>query len=73
MQFYPWHYHSRSDELFLVLEGELTVEFQDHEPITLKTNDTLVVPAGVVHKTEAHGRTVNLCFENTDADTQFVE
>ena len=32
---YPWHYHSNSDELFIVLEGELTIEFQD-EPIGMQ-------------------------------------
>ena len=70
---YPWHFHSNSDELFVVLEGELTVEFRDRDSVTLRPNDSLLVPAGVVHKTCPRGRTVNLCFERTDAETQFVE
>lgn len=70
---YPWHYHSNSDELFVVLEGELTVKFREHDPVTLQPNDSLLIPAGVVHKTCPKGRTVNLCFEKTNADTHFVE
>ena len=70
---YPWHFHANSDELFIVLEGELVVDFRDRESVTLKSNDTLLVPAGVVHKTCPKGRTVNLCIEKTDADTQFIE
>lgn len=70
---YPWHFHPNSDELFVVLEGELTVKFRDREPVTLQPNDSLLVPAGVIHKTCPKGRTVNLCFEKTDAKTQFFE
>lgn len=70
---YPWHLHSNSDELFVVLEGELTVKFRDREPVTLQPYDSLLVPAGVIHKTCPKGRTVNLCFEKSDADTQFIE
>ena len=72
-QDFPWHFHSNSDELFLVLEGELTVEFRERESVTLRPNDTLLVPAAVIHRTCPKGRTVNLCFESTDADTQFVD
>ena len=31
------------------------------------------VPAGVIHRTRGVGRTVNLCFEDLAADTEFVE
>ena len=69
---YPWHYHSNSDELFIVLEGELTIEFQDKPMVTLKPNDTCLVPKGLIHKTKANGRTVNLCFEKLDSDSVFI-
>lgn len=69
---YPWHYHSNSDELFVVLEGELTVKFREQDPVILRPNDSLLVPAGIVHKTCPKGRTVNLCFEKTNADTHFL-
>ena len=69
---YPWHYHSNSDEFFIVLEGELTIEFQNKPMVTLKPKDTILVPKGLIHKTVAHGRTVNLCFEKLESDSVFV-
>ena len=66
---YEWHHHPNSDELFVVLEGELRVEFQEQDARVLKPGDTLTVPRGVIHRTIARGRTVNLCFEKTASDT----
>ena len=70
---FPWHYHSNSDELFLVLEGVLTIEFHDRLQVTLKPYDTFLVHRGLIHRTRARGRTVNLCIEKTQADTTFIE
>ncbi|WP_242219661.1 cupin domain-containing protein [Bacillus cereus group sp. BfR-BA-01380] len=70
---YEWHYHSNSDELFIVLEGELLIDFQDKETAILKSNDSILIPAGTIHRTRALKRTVNLCFENLEADTVIVE
>jgi mannose-6-phosphate isomerase-like protein (cupin superfamily) len=70
---YPWHTHPDSDELFLILEGELVIEFNDEPSVRLNSGDFHKVPAGKVHRTIAVGRTVNLCFESTVAETVFVE
>jgi mannose-6-phosphate isomerase-like protein (cupin superfamily) len=70
---YPWHCHPTSDELFIVLEGELLIDFQAQETIVLRANDMVTIPAGLVHRTRAPRRTVNLCFEHTAAATEFVE
>ncbi|HEU5440965.1 MAG TPA: cupin domain-containing protein [Ktedonobacterales bacterium] len=70
---YQWHRHPTSDELFLVLEGELIIDFQDQESVTLTPNNIFTIPAGVVHRTRALQRTVNLCFEQTTATTEFLE
>ncbi len=69
---FPWHSHPNSDEFFLVVEGKLVVEFEDGRRETLGPMDTLVVKAGVVHQTHAHGRTVNLLFERAGTETEFV-
>ncbi len=69
---YPWHRHPDADELFLVLEGELIIEFQDREAVTLQPSEILMIPAGVIHRTRALQRTVNLCFERTEATTEFI-
>ena len=66
---YDWHYHSNSDELFIVLEGELLIDFEDGETAVLKPNDSILIPACKIHRTRALKRTVNLCFEHIEADT----
>lgn len=46
---FVWHQHDDTDELFLVLDGELRIEFRDHVA-ELKSGDLLVVPRGVEHR-----------------------
>jgi uncharacterized protein YndB with AHSA1/START domain/mannose-6-phosphate isomerase-like protein (cupin superfamily) len=70
---YPWHRHPRSDELFVVLEGRLEIELADNSTLTLAPLQSVVIPAGTVHRTRGVGRTVNLCFETIAAETAFVE
>jgi isochorismate pyruvate lyase len=70
---FKWHYHSEADELFLLLEGQLVIEFRDREAVTLSPGEAYRVGKGTIHRTIARGRTVNLCFERTDADTIFVD
>ncbi len=68
---YPWHNHPNADEFFLVTEGELTIEFEDAERVTLRVNDSVVIPAGVVHRTRPAGRAVNLLVEPKNTTTEF--
>jgi mannose-6-phosphate isomerase-like protein (cupin superfamily) len=70
---YPWHQHPQSDELFLVVEGRLEIELADGCTLNLGPWQTVVVPAGTVHRTRGVGRTVNLCFEALAAETVFVD
>jgi mannose-6-phosphate isomerase-like protein (cupin superfamily) len=69
---YPWHSHPDSDELFVILEGKLVIEFQDAPAVTLEPGEFHKVAAGKIHRTIAVGRTVNLCFEATVAETVFI-
>lgn len=46
---FHWHKHDDTDELFLVIEGELEMEFRDHCE-TMQTGDVIVVPRGVEHR-----------------------
>jgi mannose-6-phosphate isomerase-like protein (cupin superfamily) len=70
---YPWHQHPESDELFLVVAGRLEIELADGRTLSLGPWQSVVVPAGIVHRTRGVGRTVNLCFEALAADTVFVD
>ena len=69
---YPWHFHPHSDELFLILEGHLYIDFADHPTIRLEAGQVVTVPAGTVHRTRTDTRVVNACFEELSAATEFV-
>lgn len=69
---FPWHRHPDSDESFLVVDGQLVIEFEDRE-VVLRKGDLCTVPRGVVHRTRPLGsRSVNLTFERRDAPTEFL-
>jgi mannose-6-phosphate isomerase-like protein (cupin superfamily) len=70
---YRWHYHNNTDELFIILEGELTIEIKDNDTVCLKPGDFIKIPSKTVHKTSAVSRTVNICFEKNADDTIFVD
>lgn len=46
---FVWHSHPETDEAFLVLEGELTIEFRDRS-VRLGQGELYVVPKGVEHR-----------------------
>jgi mannose-6-phosphate isomerase-like protein (cupin superfamily) len=70
---YRWHSHPDSDELFLVVAGELEIDFEGGLQARLTPWQCLVVPAGTVHRTRAIGRTVNVTFEKQGARTVFLQ
>ncbi len=46
---FVWHTHADTDETFIVLEGEMQIDFPDG-PVHLKAGEMIVVPKGVAHK-----------------------
>lgn len=44
-----WHDHPETDETFLVLEGEIRIDFRDGA-VTLGKGELFVVPKGIEHK-----------------------
>lgn len=44
-----WHSHPETDEVFLVLQGQLEIHFRDGQ-VTLKEGEMFVVPKGQEHK-----------------------
>ena len=49
---FVWHSHSETDEVFIVLDGEMTISFRDGE-VSLKAGEMYVIPRNVEHKTSA--------------------
>ena len=51
---FVWHTHEDTDELFLVVEGSLTIQLRDGD-VTLGPGQLYVVPRGVEHCPIADG------------------
>ena len=59
---FVWHTHPDTEELFLVLSGELTIQLRDRDVI-LGPNDVFVVPRGVEHCPRADNEVQAILFE----------
>jgi mannose-6-phosphate isomerase-like protein (cupin superfamily) len=46
---FVWHAHQDTDEVFLVVEGEMSIEFRDGR-VALRAGEMFVVPRGTEHK-----------------------
>lgn len=46
---FVWHSHAETDEVFLILDGELSIELRDGR-VDLKAGEMFVVPKGVEHR-----------------------
>lgn len=46
---FVWHDHSDTDEVFIVVEGEMGIEFRDRT-VRLSQGQMIVVPRGVEHR-----------------------
>jgi mannose-6-phosphate isomerase-like protein (cupin superfamily) len=46
---FVWHDHPDTDEAFVVIDGEMVIEFRDGK-VTLCAGEMFVVPKGVEHK-----------------------
>jgi len=59
---FNWHKHDDTDDFFLILSGELTIEFRDGK-MTLGAGEMYVIPKGVEHRTIATKETHMLLIE----------
>lgn len=59
---FVWHHHDNEDELFLVVSGNLKMEFSDSR-IHIYPGEFIIVPKGVEHRPSAEEETVVLLFE----------
>jgi mannose-6-phosphate isomerase-like protein (cupin superfamily) len=44
-----WHRHDDTDEVFMVLDGKMSIDFKDGQ-VELKRGELFVVPKGIEHK-----------------------
>jgi mannose-6-phosphate isomerase-like protein (cupin superfamily) len=49
---FVWHQHPDTDEVFIVIEGCMDIEFRDAK-VSLEAGEMFVVPKGVEHKPSA--------------------
>ena len=59
---FVWHKHENEDEMFLVIEGVLKIEFRD-KTIVINKNEFLIVPKGTEHKPVAENEVSVMLFE----------
>jgi mannose-6-phosphate isomerase-like protein (cupin superfamily) len=57
-----WHDHTDTDETFIVIEGELRIDFRDGA-VRISTGEMFVVPKGVEHKPHADNEVKLLLIE----------
>jgi mannose-6-phosphate isomerase-like protein (cupin superfamily) len=49
---FVWHSHADTDEVFIVVDGEMTLHLRDGD-VRLRAGEMFVVPKGVEHKPSA--------------------
>ncbi len=59
---FVWHHHEVEDELFLVIKGEMHMDFRE-KAVTLKEGEFIIVPHGVEHRPDAEEEVHILLFE----------
>ncbi len=59
---FVWHHHADTDEVFITLDGEMSIEFRDGK-VNLNTGEMFVVPRGVEHKPQAEKKCKILLIE----------
>ncbi|MCP3874729.1 MAG: cupin domain-containing protein [Desulfobacteraceae bacterium] len=59
---FTWHEHKDTDEVFIVLEGEMSIDFKDGR-VNISENEMFIVPKGAEHKPYAENECKILLIE----------
>jgi mannose-6-phosphate isomerase-like protein (cupin superfamily) len=59
---FVWHQHDDTDELFLVIDGRLTIDLPDGA-LVLGPRETVTIPRGMRHRPRAEAETTVLLIE----------
>ncbi len=60
---YHWHKHTNEDELFYVLQGNVTIELKGQPDVCLGEGEMAVVPKGMEHRPRSEEVSYLLVFE----------
>ncbi|WP_394181200.1 cupin domain-containing protein [Yoonia maritima] len=50
---FPYHKHDNTDDFFLVIDGQVTMDLEGAESVTFNAGELFIVPKGVVHRPRA--------------------
>ena len=50
---FPFHKHDTTDDFFLVLEGEMTMDIDGQPSRTVRAGELFIVPEGITHRPRA--------------------
>lgn len=68
-----WHSHANEDELFIVVQGTLIMDFRD-KTVEMQPGELLIVPKGVEHRPRTESETWIMMIEpKTTLNTGNVE
>lgn len=59
---FVWHHHQHEDEMFLVVKGELEMQFRE-KTVMLREGEFIIVPKGVEHRPVAKNEVSLMLFE----------
>ena len=62
---YRFHQHTK-DEMYLVLEGEICIDYPDGQSILVRERESLVVKAGETHRSRSEKEALVLMFKARD-------
>ena len=60
---YHWHKHEKEDEFFFTLDGELLIDVEGKDSVTLQKHQGYLVSKKLMHRTRAPEKTVVLMVE----------
>ncbi|MCR9107786.1 cupin domain-containing protein [Marivita sp. XM-24bin2] len=50
---FPFHKHDDTDDFFLVISGEVTMDYEDAPSVTFGPGEMVIVPKGTLHRPRA--------------------
>ncbi len=60
---FPFHKHDDTDDFFLVIDGQVTMDYPDADPVTFGPGEMVIVPKGQIHRPRADAEAKVLLIE----------